>query len=96
VTGDSVVTDAAPPSTRTVGNPRHRAEAWTAYAAGGKSQALEQMQAAADREDVREKHPAMENRLWPMRKLLEELLLAMNRPTEAPKRSSATIHGGVP
>ena len=41
------------------------------------------MQTAADREDASEKHVAMENRLWPMRELLGELLLALNRPAQA-------------
>lgn len=62
---------------------RLAAEAWTAYAAGEKSQALTEMQRAADLEDRSEKHVAMENRLWPMRELLGELLLALNRPTQA-------------
>ena len=66
-----------------VGIQRLAAEAWTEYAAGNKSQALEQMQAAADLEDASEKHVAMENRLWPMRELFGELLLALNRPAEA-------------
>ena len=30
-----------------------------------------------------EKHVAMENRLWPMRELLGELLLALNQPAQA-------------
>jgi hypothetical protein len=33
------------------------------------------MRAAADREDNSEKHVAMENRLYPMRELLADLLL---------------------
>jgi tetratricopeptide (TPR) repeat protein len=41
------------------------------------------MQTAADLEDASEKHVAMENRLWPMRELFGELLLASNRPSEA-------------
>lgn len=62
---------------------RLAAEAWTAHAAGRKSEALTLMHAAADMEDASEKHVAMENRLWPMRELLGELLLAVNRPAEA-------------
>ena len=62
---------------------RLAAEAWTAYAAGKKNEALTLMQTAADREDASEKHVAMENRLWPMRELLGELLLALNRPAQA-------------
>jgi tetratricopeptide (TPR) repeat protein len=62
---------------------RQAAEAWTAYASGNRSEALKLMEAAADLEDGTEKHVAMENRLWPMRELLGELLLAMNRPGQA-------------
>jgi hypothetical protein len=62
---------------------RLAAEAWTAHAAGRKSEALKLMNTAADREDASEKHVAMENRLWPMRELLGELLLTMNRPADA-------------
>jgi hypothetical protein len=62
---------------------RRAAEAWTSYAAGKKSEAVTLMQTAADREDASEKHVAMENRLWPMRELLGELFLALDRPAEA-------------
>jgi tetratricopeptide (TPR) repeat protein len=62
---------------------RLAAAAWTAHAAGRKTEALRLMRAAADLEDASKKHVAMENRLWPMRELLGELLLAMNRPAQA-------------
>jgi hypothetical protein len=62
---------------------RLAAEAWTTLAAGRNSEALELMHAAADLEDVSEKHVAMENRLWPMRELLGELLLAVKQPARA-------------
>ena len=62
---------------------RLAAAAWTAHAAGQNAEALKLMHAAADLEDAGKKHVAMENRLWPMRELLGELLLAMNRPAEA-------------
>ena len=64
---------------------RLAAEAWTALAAGKETEALELMRAAADLEDATEKHVAMENRLWPMRELLGELLLALKQPAEALK-----------
>ena len=38
------------------------------------------MTSAADREDLTEKHVAMENRLSPMRELLGELLLEADEP----------------
>ena len=62
---------------------RLAAEAWTTHAAGKKDEALKLMQTAADLEDASEKHVAMENRLWPMRELLGELLLALNQPAQA-------------
>ena len=62
---------------------RLAAEAWTVHAAGKHDEALELMQAAADREDASDKHVAMENRLWPMRELLGELLLALKQPEPA-------------
>jgi tetratricopeptide (TPR) repeat protein len=49
--------------------------AWVAYAEGNREQAVKLMRAAADLEDGRVKHVAMENELYPMRELLAELLL---------------------
>jgi hypothetical protein len=69
---------------------RLAAEAWTGYVAGKKSEALKQMEAAADLEDANEKHVAMENRLWPMREPLGELLLELNRPTQGEASISRT------
>jgi tetratricopeptide (TPR) repeat protein len=51
------------------------AHAWLAHGQGDKPAALQLMRAAADREDASEKHVAMENRLYPMRELLADLLL---------------------
>jgi tetratricopeptide (TPR) repeat protein len=56
------------------------ASAWIAQAKGGKEMALKLMRAAADLEDSSEKHPAMENRLYPMRELLGDLLLEHQQP----------------
>ena len=53
--------------------------------AGRNNEALELMHAAADLEDASGKHVAMENRLWPMRELLGELLLALKQPVQALK-----------
>jgi Tfp pilus assembly protein PilF len=44
---------------------------------------LELMRAAADREDNSEKHVAMENRLYPMRELLADLLLEQGEAAAA-------------
>jgi tetratricopeptide (TPR) repeat protein len=57
--------------------------AWVAAKDGAPDQALRFMRAAADSEDASLKHVAMENRLYPMRELLGELLLEMGQPTTA-------------
>jgi hypothetical protein len=49
------------------------------------------MRAAADLEDASEKHVAMENRLWPMRELLGELLLELNHPARALAEFEASL-----
>lgn len=51
------------------------ARAWLAQAQGNADEALKLMAAAADLEDSTEKHVAMENRLYPMRELLGDLLM---------------------
>ena len=56
------------------------ASAWIAQAKGEKDEALKLMRAAADLEDNSEKHIAMENRLYPMRELLGDLLLEQQQP----------------
>ena len=48
--------------------------AWLANAAGDRGEARKYMRAAADLEDATEKHVAMENRLYPMRELLGDML----------------------
>jgi len=50
------------------------ANAWLQQAKGNKGEALKFMRAAADLEDGSEKHVAMENRLYPMRELLGDML----------------------
>jgi tetratricopeptide (TPR) repeat protein len=59
------------------------ASAWIAHARGQKAKALKFMRAAADLEDNSEKHIAMENRLYPMRELLGDLLLAQQQSAQA-------------
>ena len=51
------------------------AKAWVARAQGDKPEARKLMRSAADLEDGSEKHVAMENRLYPMRELLADMLL---------------------
>jgi hypothetical protein len=67
------------------------ASAWVAYAEGKKAEALKLMRSAADHEDASEKHVAMENRFWPMRELLGELLLAAHVPTQALKEFETSL-----
>jgi len=57
--------------------------AWVALKEGARDQALKLMRAAADGEDGSVKHVAMENRLYPFRELLAELLLEAGQPAAA-------------
>jgi tetratricopeptide (TPR) repeat protein len=57
--------------------------AWVAHAEGARDRALKLMRAAADMEDAAVKHVAMENRLYPYRELLGELLLEASQPAAA-------------
>jgi hypothetical protein len=59
------------------------ASAWIAKAKGQKEEAVKFMRAAADLEDNSPKHIAMENRLYPMRELLGDLLLEEQQPGQA-------------
>jgi hypothetical protein len=59
------------------------ASAWIAQAKGEKETALKLMRRAADLEDSSAKHIAMENRLYPMRELLGDLLLEQQQPGPA-------------
>jgi tetratricopeptide (TPR) repeat protein len=59
------------------------AQAWLAQAQGNKTEALKLMQAAANLEDASEKHVAMENRLYPMRELLGDMLMAQGEARAA-------------
>ena len=57
--------------------------AWVALAEGNRAQAEKLMRAAADSEDASVKHVTMENRLYPLRELLGELLLEMGQAAPA-------------
>jgi tetratricopeptide (TPR) repeat protein len=57
--------------------------AWVALSEGAIDQAVAVMRQAADSEDASIKHVAMENRLYPMRELLADLLLEAGRAREA-------------
>ena len=65
--------------------------AWVALAEGARDQALKLMRAAADREDASVKHVAMENRLYPMRELLAELLLEAGQAAAALREYEASL-----
>ena len=57
--------------------------AWVAFSEGAIDRAVTLMRQAADGEDASIKHVAMENRLYPMRELLADLLLEAGRANEA-------------
>jgi tetratricopeptide (TPR) repeat protein len=59
------------------------ASAWIAQAKGEKDKALKLIRTAADLEDDSAKHIAMENRLYPIRELLGDLLLEQQQPGPA-------------
>ena len=61
------------------------AQAWVAQTQGRKEEALKFMRAAADLEDGSAKHVAMENRLYPMRELLGDMLREQGEPAAALK-----------
>jgi tetratricopeptide (TPR) repeat protein len=59
------------------------AQAWLAHGQGDRAEAVKLMRAAADLEDGSEKHVAMENRLYPTRELLADLLMEQKQPAAA-------------
>src|SRR5262245_31923914 len=59
------------------------AQAWLAHGQGNREQAVRLMREAADLEDASEKHVAMENRLYPMRELLADLLMEQGQAAAA-------------
>lgn len=59
------------------------ARAWVAKAGGHTDEAIMSMRAAADREDASEKNISMENRLFPMRELLGDMLFESGQPQAA-------------
>ncbi|MCG2617757.1 tetratricopeptide repeat protein [Terrimonas sp. NA20] len=58
-------------------------EAWIEFQSGKKDTALKRMIQAADLEDKTEKHPVTPGEILPARELLGDLLMEMNRYTEA-------------
>jgi Tfp pilus assembly protein PilF len=67
------------------------AAAWTAYAAGKNDEALTLMQEAATREDATEKAAVTPGPIKPARELLGDMLMEMNKPSEALAAYEATL-----
>ena len=65
--------------------------AWIALAEGAKAQAVADMRRAADGEDASVKDIAMENRLYPMRELLGDLLLEAGQPLAAARAYTSAL-----
>jgi len=68
------------------------ASGWRARAEQRNDDALKFMRAAVDLEDSSEKHVAMENRLYPMREMLGDLLLELGQPGLALQAYEASLH----
>jgi len=67
------------------------AQAWIAQGRNDRADALKFMRAAADLEDASEKHVAMENRLYPMRELLADMLMAQGEAAAALKEYEGSL-----
>lgn len=67
------------------------AKAWVAQGQGNKDEALKFMRGAADIEDGSAKHVAMENRLYPMRELLGDMLMEQGQPAAALKEYEVSL-----
>jgi tetratricopeptide (TPR) repeat protein len=65
--------------------------AWIQLKEGAREQAMRFMRTAADNEDASVKHVAMENRLYPFRELLGELLLEAGQPAAALKEFETAL-----
>jgi hypothetical protein len=70
---------------------RLAAAAWLARSQGKWVQGPNLMREAADLEDASEKHIAMENRLYPMRELLADMLVEAQRPADALKEYEVSM-----
>jgi hypothetical protein len=67
------------------------AQAWLAHGRGDSTEAARLMRAAASLEDGSEKHVAMENRLYPMRELLADLLMQQGQAAAALNEYEASM-----
>ena len=77
--------------TRVVGIKRQLVAGWSKFAAGDTAGALQQIQAAADLEDVTEKHPITPGELLPARELYADMLFAARRYADARAAYEATL-----
>jgi tetratricopeptide (TPR) repeat protein len=68
------------------------ASGWRAGAESRNDDALKFMRAAADLEDSTEKHVSMENRIYPMREMLGNLLMELGQPAAALQAYEASLH----
>ncbi len=76
---------------RIVGIKKQAVVAWSLLATGDTAGALREAKAAADREDVTEKHPVTPGELLPARELEGDLLLAAGRYASARAAYEATL-----
>jgi tetratricopeptide (TPR) repeat protein len=76
---------------RVAGIKRRAVLGWAAFAAGDTARGLGECRAAADLEDVTEKHPVTPGELLPARELQADLLLAVGRYAEAGAAYRATL-----
>ena len=72
-------------------NQRLAAEAWIALSRGDTTGALREARAAADTEDITEKHPVTPGPVLPARELYADMLLQVGRPREAATEYRATL-----
>ncbi len=70
---------------------RRAVSAWTALAEGHDAEALQEMKSAADLEDSTEKSAVTPGPLAPSRELLGEMLLRLNKPSEALEQFESTL-----
>jgi len=70
---------------------RDAADAWRLFASGDTARGLALARAAADTEEVTDKHPVTPGELLPARELEADMLLAAGRPAEARKAYLASL-----
>jgi tetratricopeptide (TPR) repeat protein len=87
----SLATKKEPYWARIAGIKRDAATAWVQFAGGDTTGALATARAAAEVEDVTDKHPVTPAELLPARELLGDMLLAVGRYPEARAAYQATL-----